>query len=153
MSRIRNLDQRFVDAAFGPGSRTLSVAAEAVFVVLLAWLHGPGGWMACATAALCGAVAGWIDRSSAQAHWTRLSRITIRELAERGRDKCLPPHGPARRLLALLGLVAGAALLVWRSPRGAVAIALSVPFLYVALLLGRDLVLAAAPPRGPKRAV
>ncbi|MCX7011770.1 MAG: hypothetical protein NTW86_04260, partial [Candidatus Sumerlaeota bacterium] len=66
-----------------------------------------------------------------------------------GRNK-LAPAGPLRRLLPPLAILAGAIILFHDSPRGALAKSLSVPVLYLAWLFGRDLVLAAAPPRGRK---
>jgi hypothetical protein len=147
MASTGKLDRRFVDLAYGPGSRGPTVIFEVALLAAVCWIHGRAGFTACAAGIFCGLIAGTLDRAAAIAHWDRLSAVTMREVIELGRRRCLPPESSLRKLTPVIAFAASLIILAAQSERGWWVKTLTVPFLYVAWLFGRDLVLTLAPPR------
>ncbi len=151
MANTGKLDRRFVDLAYGPGSRGPTVVFEAALLAVVCWIHGQAGLTACAAGIFCGLIAGVLDRAAAIAQWDQLSAVTMREVREaiaQNRKPPLPPESSLRKLTPIIAFFASLIILVAQSDRAWWVETLTVPVLYVAWLFGRDLILTLAPPRG-----
>lgn len=142
-----NLDRPFI-SAYDRQSRSVSLIVEAVAFLLIGFLGHRGGWIGAAIAAGCGLVAGILDHRMVSRNWERFSQLTMRDVIEKGRQGVVPAQGMLRSALPLIGVAAGTAALFSETARPVWLKILLIPFLYLAWLLGRDLVLFVFPPKG-----
>ena len=149
-SHHSSLDRPYLEATYDRRSRGISLVFETAAVVAVGILHARAGWLAVALAAALGAIGAFLDCRGISRNWEQLSKLTMRDLVEKGRGQCLPQPGVVRSSLLLIALVAGGYVLFGISTRGFVAKIISLPLLYLAWLFGRDLFLLIRPPRAPR---